>query len=221
MRFNPLLVLGLALAGPLLAESETARDAGTPSGGSANAAATSGALPTDPTYRLNLGDRIGVTLFGEGDLSAQQMIDRNGLVRLPLIGEVSVAGRTVREAEKLIEATYRKEEILKAPQATLTMVAYAPREVTLLGAVRSPGTFQFPPDTVSLDIRDVIARQGGFTPVAKGDSVAVTRRQPNGKEETVVINVDRMMFGRSRKKENDETYMIYPGDRIYVPERLF
>jgi polysaccharide export outer membrane protein len=216
MRFNPLLVLGLAFAGPLLlAQNEAARDA------SAANPAVQGALATDPTYRLNLGDRIGVSLFGEGDLSAQQMIDRNGLVRLPLIGEVSVAGRTVREAEKLIESTYKKEEILKAPQATLTMVAYAPREVTLLGAVRAPGTFQFPPDTVSLDIRDVIARQGGFTPVAKGDSVAVTRRQPSGKEETVVINVDRMMFGRSRKRENDEVYMIYPGDRIYVPERLF
>jgi polysaccharide export outer membrane protein len=149
------------------------------------------------------------------------MIDRNGLVRLPLIGEVSVAGRTVREAEKLIETTYKKDEILKAPQVTLTMVAYAPREVTLLGAVRSPGTFQFPPDTVSLDIRDVIGRQGGFTPVAKGDSVAVTRRQANGKEDTVVINVDRMMFGRSRKRENEDVYLIYPGDRIYVPERLF
>lgn len=218
MRFNQLLVLGLALAGPLLlAQTENSRDAGT----SPNVTPAAGAPSTDPTYRLNLGDRVAVSLFGEGDLSAQQMIDRNGLVRLPLIGEVSVAGRSVREAEKLIESTYKKEEILKAPQATLTMVAYAPREVTLLGAVRAPGTFQFPPDTVSLDIRDVIARQGGFTPVAKGDSVAVTRRQPSGKEETVVINVDRMMFGRSRKKENDEAYMIYPGDRIYVPERLF
>jgi polysaccharide export outer membrane protein len=93
--------------------------------------------------------------------------------------------------------------------------------VTLLGAVRAPGTFQFPPDTVSLDIRDVIARQGGFTPVAKGDAVAVTRRQDGGKDLTTVVNVDRMMFGRSRKRENEEIFLIYPGDRIFVPERLF
>lgn len=211
MRFNHLFLLGLALSGSLLlAQTEPSVDP-----------AASPAPATDPAYRLNLGDHIGVSLFGEGDLNAQQMIDRNGLVRLPLIGELSVAGRTVREAEALIEAAYQKQEILKAPQATLTMIAYAPREVTLLGAVRSPGTFQFPPNTVSLDIRDVIARQGGFTPVAKGDSVAVTRRQPNGKEETTVINVDRMMFGRTHKRENDEVFLVYPGDRIYVPERLF
>jgi polysaccharide export outer membrane protein len=207
MHFNKLLVLGLALAGPLML-AQTARS-------------ENSAPAVDPTYRLNLGDHVAVSLFGEADLNAQQMIDRNGLVRLPLIGEVLLAGRTVREAESLIETTYQKEEILKAPQATLTMVAYAPREVTLLGAVRAPGTFQFPPDTVSLDIRDVISRQGGFTPVAKGDSVAVTRRQANGKEETTVVNVDRMMYGRSRKRENVEVFLVYPGDRIYIPERLF
>jgi polysaccharide export outer membrane protein len=210
MHFKPLLALGLALAGPLLlAQTPPAREPAAP------------APTADPTYRLNLGDRIQVTVFGESDLSAQQVIDRDGQARLPLVGEVPLAGHTIREAEALIESTYRKEEILKSPQVTLAMAAYAPREVTLLGAVRAPGTFQFPPDTVSLDIRDVIARQGGFTPVAKGDAVAVTRRQPNGKEVTTVVNVDHMMFGRSRKRENDEIFLIYPGDRIFVPERLF
>lgn len=209
MHFKNSLLLCLALIGPLLlAQSETARD-------------QAPAPKIDPTYRLGQGDRLSITVFGESDLSAQQMIDRNGLVRLPLIGEVPVAGHTVREAESLIESTYRKQEILKAPQVTLTMVAYSPREVSLLGAVRSPGTFQFPPDIVSLDIRDVIARQGGFTPVAKGDAVAVTRRQAEGKEITTVVNVDKMMFGRSRKQENGEVFLIYPGDRIFVPERLF
>jgi polysaccharide biosynthesis/export protein len=209
MHFNKLLVLALALTGSLLvAEVDPTREA-------------IAASATDPTYRLNMGDRLAVMVFGEPDLGAQQMIDRNGFVRLPLVGEIQVAGRTVREAEALIEATYRKEEMLKNPQATLTMVAYAPREVSLLGAVRSPGTFQFPPDVVSMDVRDVISRQGGFSPVAKGDAVAVTRRQPGGKEVTTVINVDRMMYGRSRKQDNEEVFLIYPGDRIFVPERLF
>ena len=203
MHSKTLLLLGLALVRPLLmAQSEPVT-----------------AITVDPTYRLNQGDRLAVAVFGEGDLSAQQMIDRNGLIRLPLIGDLNVAGRTVREAEALIETTYRKEEILKSPQVTLTMVTYSPREITLLGAVRTPGSFQFPPDVTSLDIRDVIARQGGFTPVAKADAVAVTRRQAGGKEVTTVINVE--MSGRSRKKENEDAFLIYPGDRIFVPERLF
>ena len=102
---------------------------------------------------------------------------------------------------------------------TLAVSTYAPREVTLLGAVRSPGTFQFPPDITSMDIRDVVARQGGFTPVAKGDAVAVTRRQTDGREVTTVVNVARMMSARART--NEERFLVLPGDRLFVPERLF
>lgn len=183
-------------------------------------------LVTDPGYRLNLGDQVTVSVFGEPDLNAQQMIDRDGNVRLPLIGALVVAGLTVREAEGLIEKTYREQEMLRQPQVTIAMSNYAPRELTLLGAVRSPGTFRFPPDATSLDIRDVIARHGGFLPVAKGDAVAVTRRQPDGREVTTVVDVERMMPGRSffglgRARENDSIFLVYPGDRIFVPERLF
>jgi len=201
----------LAAAIPLLALGQPA----------AAPEAPAAAPATDPTYRLSLGDRLAVLVFGEPDLNAQQMIDRHGIVRLPLIGEVVIAGQTVREAENLIEDTYRKEEMLRNPQVTLTLVGYAPREVVLLGAVRSPGTFQFPADATRLDLRDVIARQGGFTPVAKSDAVAVTRRREDGRETTVIVNVERTMSGRARDQGKDEAFFIYPGDRIFVPERLF
>jgi polysaccharide export outer membrane protein len=199
------LLLFLGAAG--LAPAETAAEPATPP------------PATDPAYRLNNGDRILVNVFGEGDLSAQQMLDPEGNVRLPLLGVLALAGRTVREAEQLIEASYRDQEILRQPQVTLTVGTYAPREVTLLGAVRAPGTFQFPPDVTSMDIRDVVARQGGFTPVAKGDAVAVTRRQPDGREVTTVVNVARMMSTRART--SDERFFVQPGDRLFVPERLF
>lgn len=175
---------------------------------------------TNPSYRLNSGDRLAVSVFGEPDLNVQQLIDQSGRIRLPLIGDVQVAGQTVREAETLIENSYREQEMLKSPQVTLALASYAPREVMVLGAVRSPGAFQFPPDVVSLDIRDVIARHGGFSPVAKGDAVALTRRHSDGQETTTNINVERMMFSRS-KKYKSETILVYPGDRIFVPERLF
>lgn len=174
---------------------------------------------TDPAYRLNPGDHTSVSIFGESDLAAQQMIDHRGQVRLPLIGALPVAGLTVREAEELIEKTYREQEMLRQPQVTLSVSGYAPREVTVLGAVRGPGTFQFPPDATSLDIRDVIARQGGFSPVARSDSVAVTRRQPDGGETTTVIDVARLMSRRAR--DAGDIFYVLPGDRLFIPERLF
>lgn len=173
----------------------------------------------DPTYRLNRGDSIIVSIYGEPELGAQQIIDREGRVRLPLVGAVDLGGRSVREAEAFIEQTYRDRELLKQPQVTVAMGTYAPREISVLGAVRTPGTFQFPPNATRLDIRDVIARHGGFMPVAKADAVSVTRQQPDGSETTTVVDVDRMMSGRVR--DNSDIFQVFPGDRIFVPERLF
>lgn len=184
--------------------------------------AQDGAAPspaTDPAYRLNRGDRVAVAIFGESDLGAAQVIDWDGRVRLPLIGTVTLAGQTVREAEAQIERAYREQEFLKRPQVTLSLQAYAPREVTVLGAVRSPGTFQFPPDANNLDLRDLIARLGGLTPVAKGTDVSVTRRQPDGTETSFVVDIERAMSGRG--KTYSTPVLIYPEDRIFIPERLF
>ena len=89
------------------------------------------------------------------------------------------------------------------------------------GAVRSPGNFQFPKETTSLDIADLITRLGGFTPTAKSDAVSVIRRKPDGKEEVTTVDVERMISGRRRGDSSRRDFAVYPGDRIWVPERLF
>jgi polysaccharide biosynthesis/export protein len=176
-------------------------------------------ISVDPDYRLAIGDQLLIAIFGENDLNINPIIDRSGKVRLPLVGELSLSGLAVREAEKLIETTYIKEEYLRAPQVSLRLSAYAVREYTILGAVRTPGTIQFPTDSTSIDIRDVISRQGGFLPTAKGNAVKISRRKPDGSETDEIIDVEKMMFGRNR--DQITAYLIYPGDRIFVPDRLF
>ncbi len=189
-------------------------------GSGAPATANSNGGGTDPSYQLSPGDSISVSIYGE-DLSAVQTIGRGGDVKLPLVGEVIIAGKTVREAEKLVESTYRNHQLLKSPVANILVTAYYPREVSVLGAVRSPGTILFPRDTTSLDIVEVITRAGGFLPISKAEAVTVTRRQADGKETSVTIDLDNVMTGRRHAGRDRADFSVYPGDRIYVPERLF
>jgi polysaccharide export outer membrane protein len=179
------------------------------------------ASDTDPSYRLTVGDSIAVNVYGEGDMSASQRMDSNGKLRLPMIGEIKLDGMSVREAEEALEKLYRERELLKQPLVTIAVSNYALREVSILGAVRSPGNFQFPKETVSLDIADLITRLGGFTPTAKSDAVSVIRRKPDGKEEVTTVDVERMISGRRRGDSTRRDFAVYPGDRIWVPERLF
>jgi protein involved in polysaccharide export with SLBB domain len=176
---------------------------------------------TDPNYRLSVGDTVTIAIYDEPELAATQTIDRSGEVRLPLIGEVILTGKSVREAERALEETYRKREFLKAPVVNLVVSAYFPREVSVLGAVRSPGTVLFPRDVTSLDIVDVITRVGGFVPVSKSDAVTLTRRAADGKETVTTVNLEDALGGRRKAGRDRADVLVYPGDRIWVPERLF
>jgi len=184
------------------------------------AAGTAGTA-TDPNYRLSAGDTVAINIFGEPELAATQTIARSGEVRLPLIGEIVLTGKSVREAERALEETYRKREFLKTPVINLVVSAYFPREVTVLGAVRSPGTVLFPRDVTSLDIVDVITRVGGFVPVSKSDAVTLTRRNADGKESVTTVNLEDAIGGRRKAGRERADILVYPGDRIWVPERLF
>lgn len=176
---------------------------------------------TDPSYRLAAGDSVSVNVYGEPEMSVAQRLDTTGVLRLPMVGEVKVGGRSVREAEGLLEKLYQERELLKAPLVSIAVSNYALREVSVLGAVRSPGNFQFPKETTNLDIADLITRLGGFTPTAKSDAVSVIRKKADGSEEVTTVDVERMISGRRRGDATRRDFAVFPGDRIWVPERLF
>lgn len=209
------------LACPLLISAAVAQTQQIPAAPAGPATTLPMANDTDPSYRLTVGDSVSVNVYGEPDMSAAQRLDTTGILRLPMIGEVKLGGMSVREAENVLERMYRERELLKAPLVTLAVSNYALREVSVLGAVRSPGNFQFPKETTSLDIADLITRLGGFSPTAKSDAVSVIRRKPDGTEEVTTVDVERMISGRRRGDSSRREFAVYPGDRIWVPERLF
>jgi polysaccharide biosynthesis/export protein len=176
---------------------------------------------TDPSYHLTAGDTVAISVYNEPDLAITQTLGRTGEVRLYLVGEIILSGKTVREAEHLLETTYRERQLLKAPVVTVAVTAYFPREVSVLGAVRMPGTLIFPRDTTSLDVVEIITRVGGFLPISKADAVTITRRLPDGKETVLTVDLDDVISGRRRSGRDRADVPIYPGDRIWVPERLF
>ena len=208
---RPLLRLLLALAalfGPAFASAQ-------------QPAADSAPPPTDPAFKLVAGDQIAIAIFGESDLSLTQKVDNEGRIRLALVGDLAVAGRSVREAERIIENLYVERRILRKPMVNLYVQAYAVRDISILGAVRTPGKMAFPPEKSTLDITDVITRAGGFLPTAKSDAVKITRLDSSGRETTQEINVEAMLTRRGAGPNTLKEFPIYPGDRIWIPERLF
>src|SRR5688572_28277812 len=92
-----LLAVGLASAsfGQQAATGQTA---------SAPGVAVAKAVPTiDGNYVLSAQDVVEITVFQEEELGVKARIGEDGTVAMPLIGAVRIGGRTVRQAQLLIE----------------------------------------------------------------------------------------------------------------------
>lgn len=168
------------------------------------------------TYHLYPRDLVRVTVFNEPDMNVERRLDAAGAVTLPMLGELKIGGLTVMEAQKKIVEAYVSQEIYINPEVAISIIEYQPREVSVLGQVKDPGKIKFPNEGDALEIVDVISKAGGITRIGKSDSVRVTRKNGDGTEETFTVNVERMFDGRGGAK----SFVVLPGDVIFVPERV-
>ncbi len=189
------------------------------SGGLSARAAAPGLATRDPSYRLGIGDAITCSVQQEPALTSNALIDQNGVIHLTGVGYAELAGLTLRDAARIIEALYRERRLLKAPVVSLVVTAFGVREVVVFGEVKTPGSLVFPRDLASMDIVEVITRAGGFTVRAKTSGVIVIRRMADGKEKREIVDVEMMIRGGAGGTKRVE-FPIYPGDRIIVWERV-
>jgi len=170
-------------------------------------------------YRLTITDRLRVSVFHEDDLAEVVRVDSNGNIKLELAGDLHVAGLTVNEAQKAIEKAYRDGRFLRNPQVSLSIEDYARREVSIQGQIKLPGSYVLPVES-TFSIVELVTKAGGFTDIAKGTAVVITRISPDGKKVTFVTDVDSMIRGRKTKNAESTSLLLEPGDIVYVPERI-
>lgn len=192
-------------------------------GGAALPAFGQGAAKTDNkknyVHTLSLADRVRVAVYQEDDLTSLTRIDARGRINMPLLGEIAIGGMTVAEAQTAIENAYKEGRFLRNPQVTISVEEYAPREVSISGAIRSAGRYTLPVES-TFTVVELVTKAGGITDIGKGTAVTVTRILPDGTKKVFTIDVDAAIKGKKNTKEEDSSFMLLPGDNVYVPERL-
>lgn len=169
---------------------------------------------TSLDYTLQPGDLIEMQVFQEDDLKRDVRISQEYTVTLPLIGTVDLQGKTVRQAQQMIQDLYNKNYLVN-PQVNLLVLEYAPRTVNVLGAVNKAGTVDFPPEQ-PMNLLDAITKAGGFSRLADRSKVKLTRTLPDGTTKSYIIDADDIIKGKSK-----DQWPLKKDDVIYVPERLF
>ena len=171
------------------------------SDGPALPSATGAAAPTSAlqrTYRLGIGDKLKLTVFGEENLSGQFEVNALGQVALPLIGELPAKGLGIAEFRDAVTRRLA-DGYLKNPRVTVEVLNY--RSIFVHGEVKSGGEFQF---KNGLKFRDAVAMAGGYTYRANQDHLFLVRE--GEQEERIALPSDAP---------------VLPGDNIRIPERFF
>lgn len=164
-------------------------------------------------YVLSTADTLEMTIFRESELATRSRVGSDGTVQLPFLGDVKVAGMTIREAREMIRKKY-DSDFLVNPQVYLNVIDYAQRKFTILGQVAKPGTYEFPGGK-SLSLLQAVGIAGGFTRTADRGKVIVTRGTEKDKEEAIKLNAKKMAA------EGKGSFELLPGDIITVGESWF
>lgn len=170
------------------------------------------AISTD--YVLRPADILQVKVYKEEDLTREVSVSQEYTVSLPLIGNVSVKNRSVRQVEEMIRQLYDRDFLVN-PQVTLIVLKYAERAVNVIGSVNSPQAVPFPPER-GLTLLEAVARAGGFSRLADRSKVKIIRTDEKGVSTTFTINADKLMESRSAN-----LWALQVDDVIQVEERIF
>ena len=182
----------------IAAATLTAACAG-PSGSLAPSYATkSDDVRPDRVFRLGVGDKLKITVFGEENLSTQVEVNSSGAIAMPLIGEVPAKGKSVGELKDLLSRRLA-EGYLKNPRINVEVMNFRP--IYVHGEVRNGGEFAF---KNGLTFRDAVAMAGGYTYRAQSSYLYLVREG-----------------GEEQRLQLPTTLPVLPGDNIRIPERFF
>lgn len=149
---------GCASSGPYVWYSELPRD--------------DWGVPADQ-YVIGAGDTVNINVYLQEGMSSSLKVRRDGLVGLPLIGEIRVAGKTPYAVAREIEERLKK--FIVSPRVTVNVVESQPIQISTLGEVTNRGTLSLEPPA---RLVQALAQAGGLAEYADESRIFVLRQFP-------------------------------------------
>lgn len=150
-------------------------------------------------YKLGPNDHTRIIVFGQPTLTGEYVLDGNGVLSFPLIGNVQASGMTPTELQRTIAAKL-DPDYLHNPSVSVEVSTRRPFYV--IGEVQKPGSYPFVTD---MTVLNAVATAGGNTYRAN----------------MARFYVKRLQNGRTVRVAATQETMLQPGDTVEVRERYF
>ena len=179
-----------------------------PQSANAESEAPPSTLKTDG-YVIGSEDVLDISVWKNADISRVVTVRPDGMISLPLLGDIQAAGLVPDELRK--EIVKKIKNYQKSGEVAVIVQDVNSRKVYIVGDITNPGTYPIKSRTTVLQ---AIAMAGGFNQYASKNSLVLIREDGDGKRKKI-----RIRFGDivNVKKKKDNNLVLMPGDTIFVP----
>lgn len=158
-------------------------------------------------YRLQPGDEIEVSVWGEEELQRIVLIRPDGKFAFPLAGEVDASNRTPAEVQA--ELTSRLLDYIPEAVVTVSVTGIEGNRIYVIGQVQRPGSFVMNP---SIDVLQALSLAGGTTAFAAVNDIVIIRG--SGQDQRVYKFEYKEVI---RGKNLEQNIQLRSGDVVVVP----
>ena len=159
-------------------------------------------------YVIGIPDLLEVVVWKNPELSKQLVVRRDGMISVPLLGDVQAEGLTPMELTEVLSLAL--SSYISAPDVTVMVVRADSNSVSVVGAVLRSSVV---PLSREMRVLDAIAVVGGFNTWARRSDVRILRPA----EEGPILY--RFNYGKFLSGDAPESNMILePGDTIIIPD---
>lgn len=176
------LLLCLCLAAPALAESKTA-------------------------YTIGPEDILAIGVWKDEALTREVVVRPDGKISFPLIGDITVQGRSVEDVRTEIQGRMN-EFVPGSPVSVMALQIKSPK-IYIVGKVGRPGMYIM---FERMTVMQALALAGGFTPFSSTGDILILRGA-EGKQQTMTFDYDSVAKG----KRLEQNIVLQKGDTIVVP----
>ena len=166
-------------------------------------------------YNIGVDDMVKVSVWKNPDLSVEVPVRPDGMITVPLIGDVSVGGKVPSKVAEIIRV--KLSDYVREPQVTVIISQLNSHEfisrVRVTGAVIQPRSM---PYRQGMTVLDAVLESGGVNKFASPNKTKLYRKK-DGKSSLMSVKLKNIL----KKGDLSTNYDLLPGDVITVPERGF
>ncbi|MFC1524831.1 polysaccharide biosynthesis/export family protein [Planctomycetota bacterium] len=145
-------------------------------------------------YLIGIGDTLEIFVWKHTDLTRDVIVRPDGMITIPLIGEITATGQTSVEIDHLITKGLcdylRVTPETKDGLVSVAVKEFAGEKVFVLGEFSKPGVYNFIGET---RLMEIVAQAGGFNYGTKLAEVLVIRGNPYEKPQVIKINAKKLL----------------------------